>query len=895
MRQHAKAPSAGSTSRLTGTGRGLFGIACLCVLGLAAFLGSGAPVAGATGAEAPKVDHTFVSEVGSAEATLHAEIDPGEAATEYHFSYLTETEFHAAGESFAGAVQTPLEPLGAEDNVDHLATTTITGLVSDTAYRYRVIATNSVGSGEGELFKGALQSRGFHTLAPPQPPSGNCPNEAIREEQHSTFLPDCRAYEQVSPVEKNGADVIPDASRVRAAINGNRVAFASLTGFGDVEGTAISSEYMAIRSPAGGAWTTHGITPKQDYTGWFGLGIFEPNYLALSSDLTHGVVQTRFSLTDAPNVSNAINFYMRSDMVSPSTGTYQLMTDSVMPQPTSNALQGFAEPTFKGASEDFSRVFFESRRRLTADAPPCANLPEQCSVLAYEWLDSDGGELRLAGLIPPAGETKCGGGSVATCEAAPISRVGQAGLADGGGAVSDDGSRAVLVAPTSSGNKSGVLYLRDDYSTASTADDTTVQINASEKTTPDSAQPATFWAASSGVDAEGNSVPLRIFFVTTERLTNDDNNSSPDLYMWSENLDGTGHHLTRISLDREGADGFESSVSGVIGSSRDGTYVYFMTDQNQLIEGGPTGNAGGPAGDVRIYVWHEGVLHEVGAVNGGVEADEMSGSGGARKITRLTPSGTELMFSTEGTNELLSLYGHSEYDHGSSCPVNTFNECTEVYVYDASSNGGGGNLICASCNPTGQPAMADATTRGTREGIGVSSGTSYVNHPMSDDGRYVFFNTSERLVEEDTNGAIDVYRFDSETHHVDLISPGTKEGASTFLDASRNGRDVFFTTRDSLRSADIDQSRDLYDARIDGGQAEPLTPAPCDPAASQCQGAAPAPPSAATPASNALTGPGNATPRCPRGKIRRHGACVKKKKGHRRKHRAAGHHRGGAR
>src|ERR1700754_3544415 len=34
-----------------------------------------------------------------------------------------------------------------------------------------------------------------------------CPNAAVRAQQGSGFLPDCRAYERVSPAEKAGGDV----------------------------------------------------------------------------------------------------------------------------------------------------------------------------------------------------------------------------------------------------------------------------------------------------------------------------------------------------------------------------------------------------------------------------------------------------------------------------------------------------------------------------------------------------------------------------------------------------------------------------------------------------------------------------------------------------------------
>ena len=618
-------------------------------------------------------------------------------------------------------------------------------------------------------------------------------------------LPDGRVYEQVSPPEKNAADVIPNATRVRAAVAGDRVTFASLTGFGDARSTAVSGEYMAVRAPDGsGRWITHGITPVQDYTGWFALGIFESNYLAVSPDLARGVVQSRFALTNAPNVAGAINLYRRDDLQDAGDGSYLLLTSSSIPQPPSNALDGYAEPVFAGASADLSTVYFDSRRVLSADAPPCGSAPEQCPPLLYEWADET---VHAVGILP-ASE----GGGVA-----PSSQAGQVGLA--GTAVSQDASRVVFTVPA------GVLYQHDDHGTANVGDDTTVRVNASERTdcsgdpfcggdgvpdlVPDPAgsRAAQYWASS----ADGTEV----FFTTSEQLTDDDTNGSNDVYR-ADLTAPAGHRLTRLSMDDQPADGLEPNCIGVIGVSTNGSYVYFMTNQNQLVAGGLTGNAGGPAGDDRIFVWHAGVLREVGAVNSGVEADGILGRAGTVRTSRLTPDGTHLAFISEGTNELLSLYGRAEYDHGDACPINTFVQCSEVYIYDPTRGGGDGEVRCASCNPTGARASADASFRGSREGIGASPGTSYLNHPLTDSGQFVFFNTAEQLLPKDHNGAVNAYEYDTMTHRVHLLSAGEGADAATFLDATPDGHDVFFTTRERLRSTDADQSRDLYDARVEG-------------------------------------------------------------------------------
>jgi len=74
---------------------------------------------------------------------------------------------------------------------------------------------------------------------------------------------------------------------------------------------------------------------------------------------------------------------------------------------------------------------------------------------------------------------------------------------------------------------------------------------------------------------------------------------------------------------------------------------------------------------------------------------------------------------------------------------------------------------------------------------------------------------------------------------------------------SEAGKDVFFTTADSLIPADGDTQRDIYDARIEGGFPTPLSASACS--GSGCRGPSPEVPSFPAIASTQPAG-GNAEP-----------------------------------
>jgi hypothetical protein len=143
---------------------------------------------------------------------------------------------------------------------------------------------------------------------------------------------------------------------------------------------------------------------------------------------------------------------------------------------------------------------------------------------------------------------------------------------------------------------------------------------------------------------------------------------------------------------------------------------------------------------------------------------------------------------------------------------------------------------------------------------------------MSADGSRVFLETDESLVPADINGVGDVYEWEQEGTTacpaatsiyggcVFLLSGGQNATPSTFIDASADGGDVFFTSRAQLVPQDRDEKNSLYDAH----ECTPATPCGHESstacAGTGCQGVPPAPPAFATPSSATFSGVGNFPP-----------------------------------
>lgn len=677
-------------------------------------------------------------------------------------------------------------------------------------------------------------------------------------------LPDGRKYELVSPPNKGGGEVMPLPSRTRAATSGNAVGFLSLSGFGDVAGSSVAAEYVSRRDGAANTngWSTHSIFPKLEPISVNGAIVgLDSVYLGdFSDDFSQGILRTFTNLSGDPNLERVPNLYVRTDLLNAGEGTYQTLTSC--PVCVAPLDYDFTAPSFVAATSDYGHILFETRQNLTPDTVAGGSGAPKL----YEW---DHGIVRDVGILPDAE-----GGGVSFRS---VAGTGPTGPRYTLRVMSADGSRIIFT----TGSNIGPLYMRENHAT-------TVRVDGSERTdcagdpncggddvpdpSPDPA--ATGESRFETASADGSTIVFR----TLDQLTDDDLNGGFDLYRYDASLPPEDpHNLTRLSIST-GSDG--GGVGSVLGASDDGSYVYF-TAAGQLVSGGPAVPKFG------IYMWHEGApLEFIGSL--ALDDDVLINGLGQSSLTqlgaRVSPDGLHLLF-TSGSGE--GLGGYDQTSGIAGCGKVSGSGCAEMYLYDASKD----TLVCASCNPTGAPATTDASFA-LSTGQGAARAATHLTHALSDDGRRVFFTSGERLVAEDRNVTKrDAYMYDVPTGTLHLLSSGKSTSDSYFLDATPNGNDAFFVTREQLVGWDVDNGFDLYDARVGGGFPDPVV---TNCSGDACQGPLVGPPPATVPKSiDFFSGNDNVKPnakpkpkpkKCKKGKVRKrvHGkvTCVKKKTTH---------------
>lgn len=322
--------------------------------------------------------------------------------------------------------------------------------------------------------------------------------------------------------------------------------------------------------------------------------------------------------------------------------------------------------------------------------------------------------------------------------------------------VSTTGNRVFFVDPANPGcTGTARVYVRE-------AGGSTVEVSASQCARIDCNPPQ--GVAFAGATPSGDSV----FLTTAQQLTDDDVDESRDLYRY----DIDSHVLTLLTVAQPEATGEVSD--GSVYPSEDGARIYFKAI-GRLVTGE------GPVAGENLYLADGSGLHFVAPSSGRVE---------------LARDGRSALFVAKA--------GLVEEDSDGR---------EDVYLYDADDSA----YTRLSVGSVGGDGPFDAKINAPLEEKGSLGGEPRENYrSITEDGKDAFFSTSEELVPEDVNEAVDVYEW--KEGNVGLVSSGTAVGLASFGGVSDNGRTALFKTTATLTASDRDGGDgDLYAARIGGG------------------------------------------------------------------------------
>ncbi|HET6996951.1 MAG TPA: hypothetical protein VFI03_00045 [Solirubrobacterales bacterium] len=838
---------------------------------------------GETNSGHPEALDAWATEVGSTTARLHGEADPVEVATTGRFEYVDEASFASEGgfTSPNTKISGQVDFGSGEEAV--VRATVISGLAPGTVYHYRLRVEEAFGSSFGD-------ERLLRTFALPDPPDANCPNQAFRSGP-SAALPDCRAYEMVSPLDKDNGDILTLLNQFnfptfidQSSSDGSAFTYSSFRAFADPKSAPYANQYLAHRDPAQG-WQSEALSPKGK-----GAEFLENPFKAFSADLSASWLSWMTKAGEAaPDPCAPQEFrelYRRS-----SAGAFKALSCA----PLENALDPLNFlPEVQGFSADGTRSIFRANEAMTADASEATTVNPFPRPIYQLYQANASGGLVLVSVLPNgvASDNDSSAGTVGDTNASTYWNINRLGSMLG--AVSADGSRVFWSAGTAGVH--GPLYLRVNTEAPQSASgecdeaDKACTIAVSGTVSP---SPARFQLG----NPQGTGA---LFTIVSGPLAG-------NLYRFDAQAEPPSSEFVAGGV-----------MGSILGASEDLARVYYASE-----EASPQAQSEGAiAGEPNVYLTEAGETRFIATLSSSGETSDVNSLFGTpievapiRRTARVSPDGGALVFMSNSGElaERVAGYDNTDAKSPARCGEEDGICDAEVYRYDA----GAGALSCVSCNPTGARPSGRELAQGNNNQIGpwgaatIPRYQSQVFQPryLSDDGKHVFFQSYEALVLADTNGVQDVYEWEavgegsckasSATFNplsegcLWLISSGQSPSASILLDASPSGSDVFFTTLQSLLSQDYGLV-DVYDAREGGGFTPPPPPPP------GCQGDAcqspPPVPVDPTPASSGLQGQGNVVEQPAKKKQKKHAKKKKgkKKKGQSKKKRGQ-HKRGAAR
>jgi hypothetical protein len=678
--------------------------------------------------------------------------------------------------------------------------------------------------------------------------SEGCPNEAVRAESnvnpttgqpYSHGLPECRAYEMVSPLEKQQHDAVQYDEPPFMSVSPEGTAF-EWVGEGDYAGAegydvgafSPTNPYVAQRTSSG--WMTRSAYPPANlleaFPAFGGVGVYSPNLA--DEAVCGGTISTGTEY--GPTIRCALR---DSSGLWTGTSEYTELNGEV-----------FGSPTTEGASTNGEDYVFHAEpgaHFLPADesANTCGN-NEQC-----------GGIYELAGLGTSSPELRLvdvdNNGDMIGPET--VDDVGAVGGHEPAGskyqAISSNGSRIFFTATPSGG-------VPTIYARVNGAETVAISNPAPSECNTCNATPAE--GRYEGASANGE----KVFFITTQQLLDSDTDEELDLYEYDFN-NPNGHELVQVSRGGLGdvTPGAGAEVQGVVDVSEDGSHVYFVA--HGILTTLPNGLGQTAVNEAYNLYGYDTDTGETKFVATLPESDDslwgfsqlVGGSGHSdTHLAQTTPDGRYLVFDT--TAKLIT-----------TGPEADTSGAEQVYRYDFKT----GSILRISVGHEGfanngnTPGFGAIIAPMAGEDESAAPTVNDVDRTISESGEAVAFvsaaplqstdvaegtNTSCVLGEHAGGAGCEIYVWHNGS--VNMVSDGLDPVGVIYAGMSATGSDIFFQSATELVGQDTDSLGDIYDARVDGGFPAPVTEPTCSGEA--CQGTQSATPTFATPGTASFTG-----------------------------------------
>jgi hypothetical protein len=669
---------------------------------------------------------------------------------------------------------------------------------------------------------------------------GVCPNEAFRVGA-SASLPDCRAYEMVTPVYKKSGDVTGESGAFGSIVptvssDGQSLVIRSLASFAGTLGNTGFAGVPYLLDRSGSGWLAASMElPESQF-----LAYEPPNFRTLSFGTSVDGRSEALLARSVSGPSNSIDIYRVA-----SDGSVLEVGPALPPSAPDGSprrLSELARLGPVGVSADGSHVFF---RLSSLRWPFDTTVGERKSLYEYA---STGNTMPMLVGVNNKGELigKCGTNLGGT--EGPNSSGNGETIANHN-AISADGA-TVFFTSYACEKPVNEVYARIDNGLV---DAHTVAI--SEPTKEDCEQCNTTSGLANPLFEGASEDGSKVFFTTTQPLLGGD--SSRNIYDYDFDVPAGQSRITRVS---GGDSTVTNPVAGVVGEpvqiSEDGSHVYFVAtgvltrtpnEYGQTAQGGAMNlyvferDAGYPAG-------HVAFISVLSSADGSLWAKDI-GFVPRPSGADTTPDGRFLVFASVAD----------------LTPDDTSSSVRQIFEYDSKT----GSLVRVSIGQDGfkengntsvYPAFIPSPNYSYKNYEEAADPRAYWSHmAVSADGSYVFFSSHDALVpgaieehshlEPGGSGKLQVYDngpnvYEYHGGNVHLIAKASNtnnngqvselELVTSLIGTDVSGADVFFGTTERLVGQDVDTDGDIYDARIGGGFPAPVAASECS--GDACQG-----------------------------------------------------------